>query len=213
MAVTRDRAIILLEQCDGHAGKVIQMYQPTLPREDPEMQAAAAAAAEEKVAKKQEKVAKKQEKVAKKLAAKKRKAGAAASFARAKRSAGLRVGGLQHEHPSLRGVFTRDTTDPDANGRPHWSTAEGGHLYYSVDGKWFMNPGQFTPDETGCTAYCETAGAVPAGEAAWQCHWAGHVAPQSRHREDGSEWVTRTLTVAELSPARRPKWRAQRRRR
>ena len=35
----------------------------------------------------------------------------------------------------LFGVLTRDEADPTANGRPHYSTKEGGHLYASRDGE------------------------------------------------------------------------------
>jgi hypothetical protein len=102
----------------------------------------------------------------------------------------FRVGGLPDgKHLSLRGVFTRDAKAPEANGRPHWSTAEGGHLYYSTDGRWYLNADGFTPDKpNACHAWIASAGAVPAGEAAWQYH-------------DGSAWGERALTVAELSPA------------
>jgi hypothetical protein len=110
----------------------------------------------------------------------------ASSFAQAGRCAGLRVGGLPDgEHPTLCGAFTRDTKDPDANGRPHWSTAAGGHLYYSVTGEWILNAYGFFPDEDGANAFFATAGAVPAGEVAW------------RYAVDG-KWGDRTLTVAEL---------------
>ena len=39
-------------------------------------------------------------------------------------------------HQSLRTVFSQDSVAPNANGRPHWSMEEGGHLYYSTTGKW-----------------------------------------------------------------------------
>ena len=114
-------------------------------------------------------------------------------------NAGLYIGSLPDgKHPKLCGVFTRDAKDPNANGRPHWSTTEGGHLYYSITGgAWylsrmfapdFLNPNKFTPDKDNAAAYFVTAGEVPTGEAAWQ-YW------------DGNAFVERKLTVAELSPA------------
>jgi hypothetical protein len=113
-----------------------------------------------------------------------KRAAAASSFAQAERSAGLRVGGLSEgKHPKLHGAFTRDAKDPDANGRPHWSTAEGGHLYYSTDGRWLLHV-MFTPDRLSGIAGFATTGEVPAGEAAWQ-YW------------DGSKMVERVLTVTE----------------
>jgi hypothetical protein len=73
---------------------------------------------------------------------------------------------------SLCGAFTRDATEPDVNGRSHWSTAEGGHLYYSVNGSWILNTKECSPDTTSCDAYFRTAGArgVPVGEAVWRYH-------------------------------------------
>jgi hypothetical protein len=119
-------------------------------------------------------------------AAAERAAGTAASFAQAERSDGLRVSGFPDgEYPTLHGIFTRDMAAPTANGRPHWSTAEGGHLYYSVTSKWSLNPYGFTPDKPNCNSAFATAGAVPVGEAVWEYH-------------DGSVWGERTLTVAEL---------------
>ena len=85
----------------------------------------------------------------------------------------------------LRGASTRDADSPDANGRPHYSTAAGGHLYYSTTGKWFLNSDEFAPDKATCHAAFATIGAVPVGEAVWE-YW------------DGGKWVGRTLTVAEL---------------
>jgi hypothetical protein len=117
--------------------------------------------------------------------------GLVASAAQAERSASLlRIGGFSEgKNLKLRGLFTRDAKDADANGRPHWSTAEGGHLYYSTDGKWSLNGlpriERFTPDKTDCHAHFKTAGAVPVGEAAWQ-YW------------DGSVWKEQKLTVEEL---------------
>jgi hypothetical protein len=116
------------------------------------------------------------------------RAAALASFAQADRSAGLRVGGIPDgTHPSLRGAFTRDATAPDANLRPHWSTAEGGHLYYSNMGRWCLQADGFTPDKTACAAWIATGAEVPVGPAAWR-YW------------DGSAWVDRILKVTELSP-------------
>ena len=53
-------------------------------------------------------------------------------------------------------MFRRDAAAPEANGRPHWNTAEGG---------WYLD--EFTPDELGCHANFATAGEVPVGETAW----------------------------------------------
>jgi hypothetical protein len=85
------------------------------------------------------------------------------------RSGGLRVGGLPvGELLSLRGAFTRDAKDPETNGRPHWSTAAGGHLFYSRSGKWYLQADGFTPGKGTADAYFETAGGVPAGDAVWR---------------------------------------------
>jgi hypothetical protein len=108
------------------------------------------------------------------------------AFAQAERFAGLVVSGFAvGKHLPLHGVFTRDAASPEANGRPHWSTAAGGHLYYSTTGKWFLNAHEFSPDDTASHASFVTSGAVPRGEVAWQVY-------------DDSRWVTRLLTVAEL---------------
>ena len=80
----------------------------------------------------------------------------------------------------LRGASTRDADSPDANGRPHYSTAAGGHLYYSTTGKWFLNSDEFAPDKATCHAAFATIGAVPVGEAVWR-YW------------DGDKWVVRPL--------------------
>ena len=94
---------------------------------------------------------------------------AAAAFDQAERCPGFRVGGLPAgKHPTLCGVFRRDAAAPDANGRPHYSTAEGGHLYYSTIGKWLLRDDGFFPAKTGCDAKFATAGEVPVGEAAWR---------------------------------------------
>ena len=53
------------------------------------------------------------------------------------RSERLLVGGFPDDkHPSLRGHFRRDATDPVANDRPHWSTEGGAHLYYTKGKRW-----------------------------------------------------------------------------
>ena len=111
-----------------------------------------------------------------------------AAAAQADRCAGLVVTGFPPgQQPTLDGQpFTRDAAHPDANGRPHWSTAAGGHLYYwPANGTWLLNATGFTPDKGDCTA-CILAGvgAVPVGEAVWQY-------------ADGGKWVDRTLAVAE----------------
>ena len=102
---------------------------------------------------------------------------------------GLHIGGLPDGKllEPLRGVFARDAKGPNANGRPHWSTTEGGHLYYSITGgAWYLND-EFSPDKDDAAAYFVTAREVPTGEVAWW-YW------------DGNAFVERKLTVAELSP-------------
>ena len=85
-----------------------------------------------------------------------------AVFSSPHQAAGLRFGGLEEgRRESLHGVFTVDPDHPTANGRPHYKTEAGGHLYYSTDGKWLMNQVSFTPDELGCAAWFATAGEVP----------------------------------------------------
>ena len=71
-----------------------------------------------------------------------------------------------------------DPDQPLANGKPHYKTAAGGHLYYFPGhGNWFLST-EFAPDEAACTAHFATAGAVPVGAAVWQyC--------------DSDEWVER----------------------
>ena len=55
------------------------------------------------------------------------------------RSERLLVGGFPDDkHPSLRGHFRRDATDPVANDRPHWSTEGGAHLYYTKGKRWHL---------------------------------------------------------------------------
>lgn len=117
---------------------------------------------------------------------------AVSSFAQAKRVAGLQFGNLEEGKVlQLHGVFKQDPQNPVANGRPHYSTAAGGHLYYNVaHGKWLLNAGGFSPDGLNCTAHCETLGAVPAGnlDMVWRYY-------------DGTDFVERTLSVTELSAA------------
>ena len=103
-------------------------------------------------------------------------------------AAGLRFAGLEEGRlPTLHGVFAVDPEQPVANGRPHYRTAAGGHLYYSVNGKWLLDD-ECTPDTTTCFAGFATAGAVPVGAAVWQYY-------------TGGKWGERELTVAELSAA------------
>ena len=107
---------------------------------------------------------------------------------------------------------------PEANGRPHWSTVEGGHLYYSVNGSWIVNTEECSPDTTSCDAYFRTAGGVPVGEAVWRCHnkherWCecrfctrhvgGHTSQRIEYYDHTKTvcWEEQRLTVAELSPA------------
>ena len=104
-----------------------------------------------------------------------------------RRCAGLQVGGFPAgQNPALRGLFRRDAAAPEANGRPHWSTAEGGHLYYATDGSWYLN-NVFTPGKTTCAALFATDGEVPVGDVAWQYY-------------DGSKWIERALTMTEQLP-------------
>ena len=77
-----------------------------------------------------------------------------------------------------------DPAHPTANGRPHYKTEAGGHLYYSTDGKWLLATDGFTPDKTSCSAWFETAGEVPKA-ATWRW-W------------DGKAYVDRGLTLTEL---------------
>ena len=59
----------------------------------------------------------------------------------ARQVAGLRFGGIEDGLKILQGVFRHDLKDPEANGRPHYSTLAGSHLYYSKSGKWLLNDG------------------------------------------------------------------------
>lgn len=130
-------------------------------------------------------------------------------------AAGLRFGGLEDSRwlAELHGVFAVDPEQPVANGRPHYRTAAGGHLYYvggrvdacpecpsgrvdecclcpccSVNGKWVLNI-EFTPDNNAAAAFFATAGAVPVGAAVW------------RYGRGQPGFVDRELTVAELTAA------------
>eukprot|EP01047_Picozoa_sp_COSAG01_P037636 COSAG01_NODE_3005_length_6731_cov_34.287394_2_plen_210_part_00 len=87
-------------------------------------------------------------------------------------------------YKKYRGVFTIVPQRPAANGKPHYKTEAGGHLYYSVTGRWYLNK-EFTPDATRAIATFKTNGAMP-GEAVWEW-W------------DGKNWVTRTLKTIDLS--------------
>eukprot|EP01052_Picozoa_sp_SAG31_P010375 SAG31_NODE_567_length_14028_cov_4.022328_14_plen_170_part_00 len=102
-------------------------------------------------------------------------------------AAGLQFAGIEkHRFAKLHGIFTIDAEEPVANGRPHYSTAEGGHLYYVTDlGKWILN-GIFSPDKPNSCIEIIRPGAVPVGEAVWRYY-------------DGSKYVDRTLTVSEVS--------------
>jgi hypothetical protein len=96
------------------------------------------------------------------------------------------------------GPFTRDPATPSANGRPHYSTAAGGHLYYSVDlGSWLLNDA-FTPAKPSCVAAFVTKAPVPVGKATW--HYYDFTEPDT----DGTagRWGERALTLEELSAAR-----------
>ena len=53
----------------------------------------------------------------------------------------------------LCGVFTVDPEQPVANGRPHYRTAAGGHLYYHWGtGKWFLTDEGYSPDKPNASA-------------------------------------------------------------
>ena len=107
-----------------------------------------------------------------------------AVFSSPHQAAGLRFDGLEEgRRESLHGVFTVDPDHPTANGRPHYKTEAGGHLYYSINGKWFLSD-KFTPDEDNAAAWFATAGEVPKA-ATWQWY-------------DGNAWGERALTLTEL---------------
>ena len=97
-------------------------------------------------------------------------------------------------YQSLRTVFSQDAAAPSANGRPHWSTEEGGHLYYSTAGKWFLSS-TFTPTELNCSASFTTDGS-PVGEAMCQ------FLDMSLKHADGTmgKFVRRPLTVKPVFP-------------
>ena len=97
-------------------------------------------------------------------------------------------------HQSLRTVFSQDSVAPNANGRPHWSTEEGGHLYYSTTGKWFLCS-SFKPTELKCAASFTTDGS-PVGEAMCQ------FLDMSLKHADGTmgKFVRRPLTVEPVFP-------------
>ena len=123
--------------------------------------------------------------------------GSRAQMAQAERCAGITVGGLElGDHPELEAVFTLDASTPETAGRPHWSTAEGGHLYYYQGrGRWLLSK-EFTPDKSNCIAWIKTTGEVPVGAAAWHSYdrksGSGRVGPR--------KWEERMLTVTELPP-------------
>jgi len=106
------------------------------------------------------------------------------------RSERLLVGGFPDDkHPSLRGHFRRDATDPVANDRPHWSTEGGAHLYYTKGKRWHLNLTGFCPNTRKCVAYLEHHhGMLPPMEVAWQYF-------------NAVKFVERTLTVEKLSAA------------
>lgn len=62
--------------------------------------------------------------------------------------------------------FSRDVAAPDANGRPHYSTASGKHLYYSLEGAWTLHT-KFMPHTLDGASY-STVGEVPQGESVWR---------------------------------------------
>eukprot|EP01051_Picozoa_sp_SAG22_P009542 SAG22_NODE_802_length_7099_cov_122.579429_1_plen_310_part_00 len=116
-------------------------------------------------------------------------AGAAAAFAQADRCTGL-VAIDPSRDPTLDGqVFTRDDLSPDANGRPHWSTAAGWHLYYFPDYRqWFLSYELFSPEEGVRDIYVWTPGEVPVGRTIWQAYC-----------DEKQAWHDYSLTIIELS--------------
>jgi hypothetical protein len=50
------------------------------------------------------------------------------------RSDGLLITGAMAEHAERDGLYIRSKADPDANGFPHFVSAEGWHLYVLADG-------------------------------------------------------------------------------
>jgi hypothetical protein len=114
--------------------------------------------------------------------------------------AALCITGIEKLGPGLQklqpGVFTLNVAQPEANGRPHYSTTAGGHLYYSIGGSWYLGT-EFTPDEKKCSAWIKTVGEVPAGEMVWEFY------DVSLKGTDGTmgRWVDRKLTVIELLSA------------
>ena len=81
----------------------------------------------------------------------------------------LRIGGLKEGLvEKLHGVFSVDRDRPVANGKVHYTTEAGGHLYYSTTvGRrgWTLSTGGLTS----ASAFFNTIGAVQLGEEAWMC--------------------------------------------
>ena len=103
---------------------------------------------------------------------------------------GLHFGGIDvMQYPTLHGVFTLDLEQPVANGRPHYKTAAGGHLYFSLSGYWVLNL-KFSPDKGTYAAYSPlTARAMPVGVAVWH-FWVGC-----------GTWFDQEITVVEVNKA------------
>ena len=111
-------------------------------------------------------------------------------------AAGLRFAGIEEgRFTKLHGVFTVDPEQPVANGRPHYRTAAGGHLYYhSGSGMWLLDD-ECTPDTGSNFTSFATAGAVPVGSESWK-----RVDMSLKSFVDVKLTVTE-LTVAELTAA------------
>ena len=118
---------------------------------------------------------------------------AAPAVAQAERAAGLRIANLPEPlHKEFGGVFTVNECQPVTSGCPHWSTPEGGHLFYSPGSNcWVLSTRSCEP---GSCVRVATAGAVPTGEVRWAIY-----VPAAR------QWGDRRLVVTEL--AELPRWR------
>eukprot|EP01047_Picozoa_sp_COSAG01_P037637 COSAG01_NODE_3005_length_6731_cov_34.287394_3_plen_620_part_00 len=87
----------------------------------------------------------------------------------------------------LQGIFLVDTDHPVANGRPHYKTAAGTHLYFSSNQRnWYVSD-KFTPDRTLTCMLFTSEGEVPQGEQTWRL-W------DSKKKE----WVDLQFTITEL---------------
>eukprot|EP01051_Picozoa_sp_SAG22_P009399 SAG22_NODE_782_length_7256_cov_8.627498_5_plen_656_part_00 len=113
---------------------------------------------------------------------------AAGALAQAERCGGLIVEGLPSSRGAFNTCYTVDQEAPTSNGRPHYVSTTGKHLYYFSTGKWFLS-NVHDPAQSSAVAWYETDGAVPTGAAApatWQVH------------ADGG-WSALPLTITETS--------------